>query len=61
MTADPPVTTDELKAAYKRAGLWVIGKTFAEALNTPLVRRCLEYSALARRQRHQQPLQPRLL
>lgn len=61
MIADPPVTTDELKAAYKRAGLWMIGKTFTVALGIPAVRKCLENSALARRRKQHQPLQPRLI
>ena len=56
-----PVTGDELKAAYKRAGLWRIGMSFERACAIATVRWALEKSALARRHRDRLPAQPRLI
>lgn len=56
-----PVTVAELKAAYKRAGIWTIGMTFDRAMQIATVRWALEKSALAVRQRHHLPQQPRLI
>jgi hypothetical protein len=60
--ADPP-TTDELRQAWLRAGLALrfLGWTFDKAMDTPTVRWALEKSALAARQAHQLPAQPRLI
>lgn len=55
------VTTAELRAAFNRArALHLIGWTFKQAQEVPLVRWALEKSAIAHRQPHQ-PIQPRLL
>lgn len=61
MTPIPP-TTDELRAAFNRAGLLHLrGWTFARAIAVPLVAWSLEKSALAARQKHHHPAQPRLI
>ena len=57
----PHITTDELLAAYRRAGLWRIGMCFATAQAAPMIRWALEKSALARRRRYSLPAQPRLI
>jgi len=57
-----PATTDELRAAFERARvLRLRGWTFARALAVPLVAWSLKKSALAARQTHQLPAQPRLI
>lgn len=55
-----PITTSELRLAYRRAGLWRIGMSFERALAAPLVRWSMEKSALVRR-RHGEPAQLRLI
>jgi len=50
----PTVTTDDLRAEYRRAHLWRLGMSFAQALAAPLVRRGLELAARA----HRKPKQP---
>lgn len=57
----PHITTQELKDAYTRAGLWRIGMTFARATEIRTVRWALEKSAMARRRRYALPEQPRLI
>jgi hypothetical protein len=54
------VTTAELFAAWKRAGLWCLGLTFAQAQARPLVLWAMQKSALAARRRDQRPVQPAL-
>ena len=61
MSDKPHITTDELRDAYTRAGLWRIGMRFTTAQAAPLVRWALEKSALARRRRYALPVQPRLI
>lgn len=61
MTTKPHITTDELRDAYTRAGLWNIGMSFERAAAIRMVRWALEKSALARRQRLGMPQQPRLI
>lgn len=61
MTDKPHISTDEIRDAYTRAGLWRIGMPFAAAQATPMIRWALEKSALARRRRFALPVQPRLL
>lgn len=56
-----PITTDELRLAYRRAGLWRIGMSFGQAMQAPLVLWGLEKSALAVRRRHHLPAQARLI
>mgnify|MGYP001174144798 FL=1 len=57
-----PPTTAELRAAFDRAKvLHLRGWTFARAMAVPLVAWSLEKSALAARQTHQLPAQPRLI
>jgi hypothetical protein len=51
MTPRAHITTDELRDAYTRAGLWNIGMSFEQAAAIRMVRWALEKSALARRQR----------
>ena len=59
--ADPP-TTAELRAAFDRARrLHLRGWTFARAMAAPLVAWSLQKSALAARQTHHLPAQPRLI
>lgn len=61
VTTTPP-TTDELRAAFARAGLLHLrGWTFERAQATPLVAWALQKSALAARRTHQLPAQPRLI
>jgi hypothetical protein len=55
-----PPTTTELKAAWKRAGLWRLGVTFDAALANRLTRWSMEKSALAARRTHHLPAQPAL-
>lgn len=63
MIADKtPPTTNELRAAFNRAALLHLrGWTFARAMTVPLVAWSLEKSALAARQKHHFPAQPRLI
>lgn len=61
MTDKPHISTDEIRDAYVRAGLWRIGMPFAAAQSIKMVRWALEKSALARRRRFALPVQPRLL
>lgn len=57
-----PPTTAELRAAFQRSALLHLrGWTFARAMTVPLVAWSLEKSALAARQTHQLPAQPRLI
>ena len=57
----PHISTDELRDAWTRAGLWRIGMTFATAQAAPMIRWALEKSALARRRRYALPVQSRLI
>lgn len=61
MSAAAPITIAELKAAYKRVGMWRTGKSFMAAIAWAPIRLCLEKSALAARQREHAPTQPRLI
>ena len=62
MTFNPPITTDELRAAFGRAHLLRFhGWTFERALAVPVLRWALERSALSRRQSENHPAQPRLI
>jgi hypothetical protein len=55
-------TTDELRAAFNRAPLLHLrGWTFERACAAPLVLWALNKSALATRQTHHPPAQPRLI
>jgi len=55
-------TTDELRAAFNRAPLLHLrGWTFERACAAPLVLWALNKSALAARQTHHHPAQPRLI
>ena len=55
-------TTAELRAAFNRAPLLHLrGWTFERACAAPLVLWALEKSALAARQTHHHPAQPRLI
>lgn len=57
-----PITTAELRAAFGRARLLRLhGWTYQKALACPLVAWALQRSALAHRQSHQLPAQPRLI
>lgn len=57
-----PPTTDELRAAFQRARLLhLYGWTFDKAMAAPYVAWALEKSALAARQKHHHPAQPRLI
>ena len=61
MSIEPP-TTAELRAAFDRARvLHLRGWTFARAMAVPIVAWSLEKSALATRQAHHLPAQPRLI
>ncbi len=61
-TSTPPITTDELRAAFSRARLLRFhGWTFERALAVPVLRWALERSAIARRQSENHPAQPRLI
>ena len=61
MTDKPHISTDELRDAYTRAGLWRFGIDFATAQAAPMIRWAMEKSALARRRRYALPVQPRLI
>lgn len=56
-----PVTTDELRESYTRAGLWRIGMTFERACASYPIRWSMEKSALARRHHDRRPVQERLI
>ncbi|MBU0752392.1 MAG: hypothetical protein KJ787_14050 [Gammaproteobacteria bacterium] len=60
MATEFPPTTAELKAAWKRAGLWRVGVSFDSALAMAPVRWAMEKSALAARRRERLPVQPAL-
>lgn len=60
MVTEFPPTTAELKAAYKRAGLWRVGVSFERSLAMSPVRWAMEKSALAARRRDRLPVQPAL-
>jgi hypothetical protein len=53
-------TTAELKAAWRRAGLWRVGVTFAAAVANPLTLWAMKNSAQAARRHHCLPVQPAL-
>lgn len=56
------VTTDELRQAFNRVPLMHLrGWTFEKAVAVDLIRWSLEKSALAHRQTHHLPAQPRLI
>jgi hypothetical protein len=62
MDGDIPPTTDELRAAFNRAPLLHMrGWNFEKSIAVPYVRWALEKSALAHRQKHHLPAQPRLI
>lgn len=48
------ITEDELRAAFKRSGLWRDGWTFAKAIATDCTRIGLRATAQAHRDRYQQ-------
>jgi hypothetical protein len=56
-----PITTADLRLAYRRAGLWRIGMTFELACEIGTVRLALEKSALAARRSGRQSVQLRLI
>lgn len=57
-----PATTDELRAAFARARLLhFYGWTFERAIAVPTLAWALQKSALAARQKHNLPAQPRLI
>lgn len=61
MTPTQP-TTEELRAAFNRAPLLhLAGWTFERAMTCQLTRWSLEHSAIAHRQHHHLPAQPRLI
>jgi hypothetical protein len=61
MTPRAHVSTDELRDAYTRAGLWRIGMSFERAIANRLIRLCLDKSALGKRQRCAIPQQGALI
>lgn len=60
MVTEFPPTTAELKAAWKRAGLWRAGVSFDQARAMRLVLWTMGKSALAARRRDRLPVQPAL-
>lgn len=60
MVTDYPPTLDEMRAAYRRAGIWRLGWSFVDALAVPMLRWAMEKSALAARRRDRLPVQPAL-
>lgn len=57
-----PPTTAELRAAFARCrGLHLAGWTFERAQAAPLVCWSLKHMALAHREKHHLPAQPRLI
>lgn len=65
MQIDETVTEQELRQAYRHSGLWNLGVTFRQALDTSMFNIALvgyvkAVRKLAKRQ-HQPHLQPRLL
>lgn len=51
--ADDSITTDELRAAFRRCGLWRDGWTFQRAIDNNLVLLTLRAAARAWRKRHE--------
>ena len=59
-------TTDELRAAWQRAGLWRTGWSFERANNTAVIRQCLISAVkrtrrMAERSGQPHPTQPSLI
>lgn len=56
------ISTDELKAAYREAELWRRGISYQQAIDSPLVLRCLRNQVKAHRKAkaNKQPVQAAL-
>ena len=55
------ITTQELKGAYQRGKLWMLGIAFHEALHMPVVYRAMVIDAQAHRKANGAPRQAELL
>ena len=65
MTNETTITTPELRAAFKRSGLWRLGWSYSEAIAKPAVYRALSAAArcrqeAAKRSGRATPTQPQL-
>lgn len=58
MSTNNPITDRELRAAYKRAGLWRLSVTYERAIDVPAIRTALNYSVKATRRRAEQDGHP---
>lgn len=54
MAAHQTITERELRAAYKRSGLWRLGVTYERAIDVPAIRTALNCSIKAARRRAEQ-------
>lgn len=62
MTTKPHISTDELRDAYTRAGIFYkVGLSFERAIGIRMIRTCLENSALGARRRRAGDCQLRLV
>ncbi|MDE2441081.1 MAG: hypothetical protein KGP14_08650 [Betaproteobacteria bacterium] len=58
MRTQHPITERELRAAYKRSGLWRLGVTYERAIDVPAIRTALNCSVKAARRRAEQAGHP---
>lgn len=54
MSTNHLITERELRAAYKRSGLWRLGVTYERAIDVPAIRTALNCSIKAARRRAEQ-------
>lgn len=58
MSTNHQITERELRAAYKRSGLWRLGVTYERAIDVPAIRTALNCSVKAARRRAEQAGHP---
>lgn len=58
MHNQPIITERELRAAYKRSGVWRLGMTYERAISVPAIRTALNCSVKAAHRRAEQAGHP---
>lgn len=58
MSTQQTITERELRAAYKRSGVWRLGMTYERAISVPAIHTALSCSARAARRRAEKAGQP---
>lgn len=58
MASTAPITERELRAAYKRSGVWRLGMTYERAVTVPAILTAMTSSAKAARRRAEQAGHP---